>query len=170
MRFSDSKTASKSDVAHCCATRACVNFADRKFDGCAEADFLRAHELIRSNLRWWNFWGIYTYSGEKYIVQHIVRTLMTQGKRWCIPKWAGCTQKRASTLKSERAHFWMSELAQKWAGALLNEQVLLEMNGVWIKMNPIRAKLSKFAYKWASLLENKWIPHKLANIPLKKKD
>ena len=40
----EQKTASKSDVAHCCALRTCVNFADRKFDGCAVADFYRARK------------------------------------------------------------------------------------------------------------------------------
>ena len=77
----EQKTASKSDVAHCCALRAFVNFADRKSDGLAAADFLRAREQIWSNLRRGLICGIATYSEERYIVQHIAGKLMTQGKR-----------------------------------------------------------------------------------------
>ena len=44
MRNLDLKTASKSDVAHVCALRTCVNFADRKFDACAVANLNRARK------------------------------------------------------------------------------------------------------------------------------
>ena len=145
MWISDSKTASKSDDAHLCALCACVNFADWKFDGCAAADFLRAGERIRSDLRWWNFCGFSTHSGEKYVVQHIVRMLMAQGKRWCIPKWADYMQKWASSLKSEWAHFWMRELAQKQGAHLWMSRYCLK----WMKFG---FRWIQLAINWASLL------------------
>ena len=152
MRIPDSKTASKSDVAHSCALRTCVNFADRKFVAVRWRTFnAHAKNFLATSTDWISVELPLNMKESRQSSISLESSWHKEGNDANQNERMLCKIERAYSLMSEHAYTWAS-LTQR-VNLLLYWASLLKTDGFSEKIDLIFFYLSKLAQKWASLLK-----------------
>ena len=150
MRIPDLKTASKSDVAHCCASRTCVNFANRKFDSCAVANFNRVRKRIP---RLFHETGAYLLFVELQLdKKSTIQSSISLESSWH-EEANGAHRQELALRVNEQACSQVSEDVSKWA-SIKGYSFLSKFTHVRASL---KKKLFQFAYNWASLPSNEQV-------------